>query len=158
MSDDNKFYLPAILIIIAFTLWIGWYTIIPVIIIAFCFSIYHYIDSKNKAKTMKEKGIYYNRMTVGEVILSSVIISVVGLIFIAVCMLFKSCVNDDGPGYDKIERRTKIHTIDGDKMPTMSEHGEYHNAGTGERQIEYGGSIEQKRDLEAADRLIESGH
>ena len=101
MSDDNIFYLPAILIIIAFTLWIGWYTIIPVIIIAFCFSIYHYIDSKNKAKTMKEKGIYYNRMTVGEVILSSVIISVVGLIFIAVCMLFKSCVNDDGPGPDR---------------------------------------------------------
>lgn len=75
-------------------------------------------------------------------------------------MFFKGCLGGltKGPSYEQIERRTRIHTVDGDVMPTMSEDGEYHNAGTGERQVEYGGSIEQQKDLEAADELIRNGH
>ena len=42
-------------------------------------------------------------------------------------------------------------------MPTMDKSGEYHNAGTGERQLEYGGSKEQQEDLEFADELIRNG-
>ena len=56
-----------------------------------------------------------------------------------------------------IEHRTKIHTDRGDRMPTIDESGEYHNAGTGERQLEYGGSREQQEDIDFADELIREG-
>ena len=157
MKDEHLFYVSAFIVFIL-TWWLGWYAIIPVIVLSLCFCLYNYIDDVKKDKELRKMEISHKRLTIGEALLFSIVLSAVGSIIIGVSMLFKSCVNDDGPKYDKIERRTKIHTIDGDKMPTMSEHGEYHNAGTGERQIEYGGSIEQKRDIEAADRLIESGH
>ena len=56
-----------------------------------------------------------------------------------------------------MERRTKIQTDHGDRMPTIDERGEYHNAGTGERQLEYGGSREQQEDIDFADKLIREG-
>lgn len=59
--------------------------------------------------------------------------------------------------WNTMERRTKIHTDRGDRMPTIDESGEYHNAGTGERQIEYGGSREQQNDIDFADELIRQG-
>lgn len=59
--------------------------------------------------------------------------------------------------WNTIERRTKIHTDHGDRMPTIDESGEYHNAGTGERQLEYGGSKEQQDDIDFADELIREG-
>lgn len=157
MSEDAFFYI-CVFLSIFLALWLGWYSIIPVVVLSFCFSIYLYIDGIREEKTRKKNKTYYKRTTLSEVLLAFVVLSVIGSITITACMLLKSCVNNDGPSYERIERRTKIHTSEGDKMPTMDERGEYHNAGTGERQVEYGGSIEQQRDIKAAEKLIEDGY
>ena len=147
MNNNFYFYL-CIVVAFLLCLWIGWYSIIVVVAFAIICSIYIYLSERKRKKA-----------SIGQTVFAGVALSAFGAIIVVICMLFKGCVLDNhGPSYERIERRTKIHTPDGDKMPTMSEQGEYHNAGTGERQIEYGGSIEQKRDIEAADRLIENGY
>lgn len=152
MKDESLFYV-CVFVVFLLTLWLGWYTIVAVLIISIILAICLYYDDFKNSRGRKR------RKTIGEIIFGAFVASAIGIAIVAGSMLFKGCFfGKKGPSYDTIERRTKIHTIDGDKMPTISDEGEYHNAGTGERQIEYGGSIEQKRDLEAADRLIESGH
>lgn len=137
-------------VVFIMTCWIGWYTILVIVALGILLSIYLYMNKKTKNKSAKKSDdLYFG-------IIASSLIG--GTIVVAICMMLKGCLMISGPSYDTIERRTKIHTSDGDIMPTMYESGEYHNAGTGERQIEYGGSIEQKRDIEAADRLIENGY
>lgn len=148
--NDNVYFCAAFIVTLLLTLWIGWYTIIVILVLSIILGvIYH----KNEKKTKKYIGN-------GDAFASSVGIFAFGCVMVLICMFFKGCVLGltEGPSYEKIERRTRIHTTDGDKMPTISEQGEYHNAGTGERQVEYGGSIEQKKDIEAADKLIENGY
>ena len=130
------------------TLWLGWGAIIAVVALSVIAAIYLYVNEKRNTK----------KSIAGTCVFFSFALSVFGTFIVVICMLLKSCVNNDGPSYERIERRTKIHTSEGDKMPTMDERGEYHNAGTGERQIEYGGSIEQQRDIKAAEKLIEDGY
>ena len=138
--DDKLFYV-AIVVAFLLTLWIGWYAIIVLVVLSICVGGYLSFKEKN-----------------GNGFFAFLTLSGISVVLVALSMMIKGCANISGPSYDTIERRTKIHTVDGDKMPTMSEEGEYHNAGTGERQIEYGGSIEQERDIKAADRLIENGY
>ena len=149
--DDIKIY-AVIGCAFLLTLWIEWYAI-PVII-AFVIIFLTIIYVRDRKKSDEDIG-----KIDGNTLLSGIfILSVAAVFVVATSMFLKGCINIKGPSREKIERRTKIHTSDGDKMPTMSKEGEYHNAGTGERQIEYGGSVEQKRDIEAADRLIEQGY
>lgn len=142
--EDKEFYI-AIIVSFLLTLWLGWYAIIVLVILSIGIGVYLYITEKGKD---------------GNAFFASLALSFFSVVLVAICMLFRGCVTgiNSGPSYEKIERRTKIHTIDGDKMPTISDEGEYHNAGTGERQIEYGGSREQQQDIKAADRLIENGY
>ena len=63
-----------------------------------------------------------------------------------------SCGGDGGGG----KRIEKGYTSDPDYSPTFSEDGEYHNNGTGDRQIQYQGSREQQNDLEAIDRYMQT--
>ena len=49
------------------------------------------------------------------------------------------------------EKIDKGYTSDKDYSPTLDSRGEYHNNGTGDRQIQYQGSREQQQDLDAID-------
>lgn len=72
-------------------------------------------------------------------------------IFIALCLVcFIACESDNSKRIDK------GYTSDPDYSPTFSEDGEYHNNGTGDRQIQYQGSREQQNDLEAIDRYMQT--
>ena len=124
---------------------IGWYALPVCVLCIFLYLLYDY-----------RKGKY----SLAVCLRNTILLSIVPAVLIVVIMFFKSCIGaaTSGPSYERIERRTKIHTDDGDVMPTISDEGEYHNAGTGERQVEYGGSIEQQKDLEAADELIRDGY
>lgn len=147
MSEEAFFYI-CVFLSIFLTLWLGWGAIIAIIALSIIAAIYLYVEERRRTK----------KSIAGTCVFAAFALSVLGSIIVSFCMLLKSCVNNDGPSYERIERRTKIHTSEGEKMPTMDERGEYHNAGTGERQVEYGGSIEQQRDIKAAEKLIEDGY
>ena len=49
-------------------------------------------------------------------------------------------------------RMSTGYSSDKDYTPTMDSRGEYHNGGTGDRQVQYQGSSEQQSDLDAIDR------
>lgn len=151
MKFEFWFYL-VFVVILLLTFWIGWYAIIFIVVLSIVASILLYIGEKTNKKSVSTK------LSISDLFAGIAGLALFGTIAVAICMMLKGCLSISGPSYDTIERRTKIHTSEGDKMPTMSDQGEYHNAGTGERQIEYGGSREQEQDIKAADRLIENGY
>ena len=109
MSDETIFTI-ACIITILLCLWIGWYTLIVVLLFAVITAVWMYVDSSKKDEYLKKNNIYHKRMTLGDVFLYSAINSIIGTIIVVMGMLFRGCVNDDGPSYERIERRTKIHT------------------------------------------------
>ena len=133
----------AVIFILVF--WIGWYALPVCVLCIFLYMLYRYVKGKE---------------SFAEFFGYTIALSIIPAILVVVFMFMKGCMGGltKGPSYEQVERRTKIHTVDGEVMPTMSDEGEYHNAGTGERQVEYGGSMEQKKDLEAADKLIRDGY
>ena len=94
MKDEHLFYVSAFIVFIL-TWWLGWYAIIPVIVLSLCFCLYNYIDDVKKDKELRKMEISHKRLTIGEALLFSIVLSAVGSIIIGVSMLFKSCVNDD---------------------------------------------------------------
>lgn len=69
------------------------------------------------------------------------------LFFISLIALFVISCN----GNNTERKRTKGYSSDPDFTPTMDDRGEYNNAGTGEKQIQYQGSSQQQNDLNAID-------
>lgn len=57
---------------------------------------------------------------------------------------------------DERRRIERGYTSDKDYTPTFDSRGEYHNNRTGERQIQYQGSREQRKDLDDIDRYMRS--
>jgi len=78
------------------------------------------------------------------------------IIIIVVCgsfaLILNNCGGSDMPYSIEHKKIEKGYSSDEDYTPTFSKDGEYHNAGTGDRQIQYQGSREQKSDLEDIDR------
>ncbi len=70
-------------------------------------------------------------------------------------VLFFGCIycTDDDYSHEKLD---KGYTSDPSYSPTLDERGEYHNNGTGDRQIQYQGSREQRRDLDDIDQYMRS--
>lgn len=75
-----------------------------------------------------------------------------GAVFIVVALgMFIGCTKC-GSEDDSRRRIERGYSSDPDYSPTFDSRGEYHNNGTGDRQIQYQGSREQQRDLDAIDR------
>ena len=78
------------------------------------------------------------------------------IIIIVVCgsfsLILNNCGGSDMPYSIEHKKIEKGYSSDEDYTPTFSKDGEYHNAGTDDRQIQYQGSREQKSDLEDIDR------
>ena len=77
-----------------------------------------------------------------------IITTVLIVIFILGFLALRNC-GSSSYDYKKID---KGYTTDPDYSPTFHKDGQYHNNGTGDRQIQYQGSREQKNDLDAIDR------
>ncbi len=108
---------------------------ILLLLIAFGGMALKYKDAKADPKIMKE---FKNEC-------------IFGIITLAICVgLLYTCMYDDSSS--KRKRIDKGYTSDPDYSPTFDSRGDYHNNGTGDRQIQYQGSREQQRDLDAIDK------
>jgi hypothetical protein len=106
------------------------------LICAICGLYFGYQDAKKNKNKLRE---FKKELLIGAVF-SVIILALVG-----------SCLgcNDNNYRNEQIDRG---YTSDPNYKPTFDSRGKYHNNGTGDKQIQYQGSREQRNDLDAIDR------